>query len=53
MPLSNTKILQYIRIILEDYTNDEIEPVLTELAVEFLKELEHQENSNDRESTAR
>ncbi len=53
MPLTNTQKLQYIRVILESCTNDELEPVLAEVAVEFLTELEHQENSNDRESTAR
>lgn len=53
MPLSNAQKLQYIRVILEDCTNDELEPVLAEVAVEFLKELEHQENSNERESTTR
>lgn len=53
MPLNNKQKLQYIRVILEGCTDEELEPVLVEVAVEFLTELEQEENSNDRESTAR
>lgn len=53
MPLSNEQKLQYIRVILEDCTDEELEPVLVEVAVEFLKHLEDQEINNERESTVR
>jgi hypothetical protein len=40
MPLSNEQKLKYIRVILEGCTDEELEPVLVEVAVEFLNELE-------------
>lgn len=45
MPLSKNQKLKFIQVILEGCTEEELEPVLVEVAVEFLKEL--QEAPND------
>ena len=45
MPLSKDQKLKFIQVILESCTDEELEPVLVEVAVEFLKEL--QEVPND------
>jgi hypothetical protein len=45
MSLSNNQKLKFIEVILEGCTEEELEPVLVEVAVEFLKEL--QEIKND------
>lgn len=45
MPLTDNQKLKYIEVILEGCTEEELEPVLVEVAVEFLKEL--QEIKND------
>lgn len=46
MPLTDNQKLKYIEVILEGCTDEELEPVLVEVAVEFLKDL--QETKNDR-----
>ncbi|MDC3375233.1 hypothetical protein OAW27_00145 [bacterium] len=40
MSLSNNQKLKFIEVILEGCTEEELEPVLVEVAVEFLKELQ-------------
>ena len=40
MPLTNDQKLKYIRAILEGCTDEELEPVLVEVALEFLNEME-------------
>ena len=40
MTLNDNQKLKYIEVILEGCTEEELEPVLVEVAVEFLKELQ-------------
>ena len=40
MSLSNNQKLKFIEVILDGCTEEELEPVLVEVAVEFLKELQ-------------
>jgi len=47
MPLTNDQKLKFIQVLLEGFTEgnfpfEELEPVLVEVAVEFLKELQEQ-----------
>ena len=46
MPLSNEQKLKYIQVILEEGSDSELEQVLIDVAVHFLKEL--QEVKHDR-----
>ena len=40
MPLSNEQKLRYVQVILEDCSDTELEQVLIDVAVHFLKELQ-------------
>ena len=40
MPLTNEQKLKYIRVILEECKDEELESVLVEVALEFLNEME-------------
>jgi hypothetical protein len=40
MPLTKKQKLNFIQVILERCTEEELEPVLVEVAVEFLKDLQ-------------
>jgi len=45
MPLSRNQKLQYIRIVLE---SDDVEQILIDVAIQFLKEIQEEENEGSR-----
>jgi CHASE3 domain sensor protein len=45
MPLSRNQKLQYIQIVLE---SDDVEQILIDVAIQFLKEIQEEENEGSR-----
>ena len=45
MPLSRNQKLQYIQVVLE---NDDVEQILIDVAIQFLKEIQEAENEGSR-----